>query len=124
MIAYLDTNFLLAPHKDKIQVFEELEELLMLKPVLKTTMPVVRELELISQSKGQAGSAAKVAIRLLEKHGVEVVESEETADDSILTNALKDNAIVCTNDRLLMKKAGARKLGIVMVSGKSKLILL
>lgn len=123
MIVFIDTNFWLIFYLQKIDLFSELERLLIKFKVV-VSQGVIKELKSIQKrSKGKEGTAAKIALELIEKREVEVINDESEVDDFILKIAQKSNKnlVVCTNDKELRRKL--RKLGVklMVMQGKSKL---
>lgn len=119
----LDTNFLMLPHKKRIDVFSEMQKLFSEKHGFVTLSGVVSELERIAEGAGDDASAAKTALRLIESNRVKVVESEGPTDKAIEDYAKKrDNVVVCTNDKGL--KGGIKALGrkTVSLGGADRLV--
>ena len=115
----LDTNFLLLPDQYGIDVFSELERLVP-EGRLATLSNVISELEAISRSNSKDGSAAKVALMLLEKKNVEVIPAEGLVDDAIVEYAAKSGAIIATNDKGLKNRLKGR-VGLISMKGKNHL---
>lgn len=122
----LDTNFLFIPSKFRIDVFEELANLVnqRFEPILLST--TLQEL----QTKAEKGSPsmrkqASLALSLAEKCRQIRVERKrgETSDDVILRIAVEWNSPVATNDRELRKKLRARNIPVIFLRGKRRLEL-
>jgi len=117
-----DTNFLLLPVLQGIDVFGELSRFVSESHELATLSSVVGELELMQESKSRRGVAAKVALELIKQKNVRVYETDFRADDSLLDYALKHkNTVVCTNDRELKKKLRKHGIGVISPKGRSYL---
>ncbi|MDD5110910.1 MAG: ribonuclease VapC [Candidatus Altiarchaeota archaeon] len=118
----LDTNFLLLPGMDGIDIFSELEKLVGEQIELATLSSVVSELRKIGQSRSKRGTAANVALALIGKKNVKSIETALPADESILRHALDhENVIVCTNDRELKQKLKRGNVRVITPKGKNYL---
>jgi rRNA-processing protein FCF1 len=114
-----DTNFLLLPGLQGIDVFGELNRLVSESHQLATLSSVVGELEGMRKTASNRGVAANVALELIKQKKVRVHETHLKADDSLLDYALKhENTVVCTNDRELKRKL--KKHGIRVISPKGR----
>ena len=101
----LDTNMLMLI-AEGVNVFEQIEEKLAIKPRYIVLKPVMKELEKLASS-GKPGIARKAlfAKQIAEKYCEIVdVEKEGNVDDIILEYAREHNAAVATNDRELRRK--------------------
>lgn len=118
----LDTNFLLVPFQQKLDIFSELEYLLDFAHTYVISSKIPKELERISKNKGKKGIAARLAIKLLEanSHRITRVSSRIPVDEWIIRYAEKEGAIVCTNDRKLRKRLKEKKIKVIALKGKSK----
>jgi len=121
-LVLLDTNFLMVPHQFGVDIFEELDRLLLgdYKPIVLST----QEAELGSIAKKAGGKdkiAARVALELLKR--AEVVPSTEglQGDDAIVDFASKNDCIVCTNDSVLRKRLADIGVRTVCMKGRQKL---
>lgn len=113
MIVLLDTNFLVLPTQFRIDIFNEIKEKL---PTAKlATIPqVVRELEKL----GKRGSPA---LQMIKKFNVKIIEANGKADDALLELAEKRNALLCTNDRELKKRAIAKGIAVIFMRKRKTL---
>ncbi len=120
----LDTNFLMMPYKDHVDIFQEIGRLMASDQEYEIAVPasVKRELETLAvKDRGENKVAAKLGLQLLEQKNVPVIESppDVRADDDILRLAEDDRQIVvCTNDKLL--KTELRKKGVSVMTMRSK----
>jgi rRNA-processing protein FCF1 len=113
----LDTNFLLAPGKHKVDVFRELERFG--KPELYTIDLVVKELEKLSRGKGKDGSHARLALELLEKKKIRVLDTGGTsADLEIERIASEEGFAVCTQDRELRERLSREDVIVIFLRQK------
>ncbi|HNT60654.1 MAG TPA: hypothetical protein PKJ97_01610 [Candidatus Bilamarchaeaceae archaeon] len=111
----LDTNFLLLPLQFKINIFGQIEGLLEIPHGMVVPSGVVGELKAISHGKGKDGAAARFALGLIGKGKARVVPSTGNVDDWIVEYAVKEGAIVATNDMLLrnrLKKGGVKVIAM------------
>jgi len=115
----LDTNFLMIPHKFKIDIFAELEKIIPAKYEL-----IVME-RTITELKNLNNPAAKVGLELLNmyKDQIKIVENTCYVDEAIMKFSEKNakDTIVCTNDKELKKKLKKQKINIICLKNKSKI---
>lgn len=119
----LDTNFLLLPCTERIDVFTEIGRLVRESYELVTLCGVAAELERIRDGvgvKGQHKTAASVALKLIEKKNVRIIEGVGGVDAQITQLAADDpgNTIVCTNDKALRKTL--RRMGAAVIGMRSR----
>lgn len=124
-ILILDTNFLMLPYTENLDVFEELNRLVVDENSLATLSGVVDELKKIidnRESKGRDKTAARIALQLIEKKEVKVIESHGRVDDQIIDYARKNrDTIVCTNDKKLKKKLAEIDIPVAYIRDRSRL---
>ena len=90
MKVLLDTNFMLVPFQEKVDVYEEIKSLVP-KAELITLESCVRELEKLRK---------RGAIQLMKLKGVKVVEGRgRRTDEQILNYLEEEEAILATLDR-------------------------
>ncbi|OYT37940.1 MAG: 30S processome protein Utp24 [Desulfurococcales archaeon ex4484_58] len=103
----LDTNMLLLI-ADGINVFEQIEEKLAIKPEYIVLKPVIKELEkLIASNKPSIKRKALFALRIVREYCREAdveVNPNETVDDTLIKYAKKHGAAVATNDKELRRR--------------------
>jgi len=121
----LDTNFLMMPYKNRIDIFQEIDRLMADKPgyELSVTQSVRCELERLAQeARGEDKVAAGLGLQLLEDKKVKVIEAEGAlgADAQIIALAGGNRAatVVCTNDRALKKRL--REMGVSVITMREK----
>ena len=105
----LDTNFLLVPGKFRVDIFSELEKFG--KPETFVLDLSMRELRKIIKGGGKDSRHALLALDLIEKKEVKVLESgiaEHT--DRALVKFASEGYVVCTSDRPLIRKLRERGL--------------
>lgn len=103
----LDTNMLMMFGKG-VNIFDQIEELLVSKPEFYVIKPVVDELKKIAE-KGcmKDRRAAKLALQAVEKycHIIDIdVKQGMKVDDLIVEIASREKFIVATNDRELRRR--------------------
>ncbi len=119
----LDTNFLMIPYKYHIDIFSEIERLVPETHKIATLSSVVKELDsIVNRSGGSERIAARIALKLIEKKGVGIIECKGKVDSSIINFALNNKyAVVCTNDKELKEKLKESGISIIFMRGKSRL---
>ena len=80
----LDTNFLTIPYKFKVDIFEEIHNLISEEHEITTLDGVVRELEHLSKETGENATAAKVGLELIEKNQVKIIPTNEKNVDDVI----------------------------------------
>lgn len=103
----IDTNFILTCVKQKIDLFEELENLF---PGSEMIIPekAIEELVKLTESeklKGSEKDAACLALKIIEKENLNFLQQEGKVDDIIVDYAIKNKAaIVASLDRGIKKR--------------------
>ena len=108
----LDTNALLIPGKDKVDIFEEISSLIGSYEAVVPSF-VVDELNKLASGKGKTAEYAKVGIGLLFKATVVPQGTSKSVDDALVDFAKKINASVFTNDRELKQKLEATGVPVI-----------
>ena len=104
----LDTNFLLIPFKNKIDIYEELR---FKYPDYKLITLEACVEELRNKEKG--------AVDLLEKNNVEIIDFRKgNVDDSILNYAIENKVVVATIDKVLQKRISEKGLSYIFLRQK------
>jgi len=110
----LDTNFLLIPIQFGVDIFSEIDDLVLEDHKLLVLDKSIDELKgIIETQKGTSRQAAKLALQLLEcKGSILETNSKDYADD-VIVNLADDETIVCTQDRELRKRVKEKKARII-----------
>lgn len=107
MKAILDTNFIVSAIKNKIQLFESLEEIPEISEIV-IPMEVLTELEKIMQSSDtttEEKEAAKLAEFMIKKKNITLVPlGTPDVDAGLLRYCVQNPCIVATLDRALKEK--------------------
>jgi len=115
----LDTNFLIDVVRYKID-FDEIGELAGGK--LTVVKPVLNELKKIAAAGSKERGFAGVALMVLKRKNVEIIETgERRADEAIFSMAEKN--IVATNDIELRKRLKALGIKIIYLRAKKHLAI-
>lgn len=121
----VDTNFLMLPYTEGIDIFSELERLIVRKNVLIVPREVTTELERIidnRESRGRDKTAARIALQLIEKKNMVFIDEKGSVDDQIIAYSKKNSdTVVCTNDKELRKKLGKLNVEIIGMRGGNHL---
>jgi uncharacterized protein len=124
MKVIVDSNALYVPLEFKIDIFEELGNLLNRKIEVVLLSTVKRELEILAaKDSPKIRREATFALKLAEKCKYVPVESDEklSTDDAIVKVAKKWSSPVFTNDRQLKKKLRDISVPVIYVRQKSRL---
>lgn len=123
----LDTNFLMIPHQHRVDIFREIERVIVARYELLVPTGVIEELQGIQEGGGADGIAAKVALQLIEDRDRHIrrIHSHGDVDDFILEFAMDNmGSIVCTNDKELKRKARKSRVPVMHLRGKNRLELI
>ena len=120
----LDSNALFVPLEFKIDIFEELKQLLNRNVEFVLLSTVKHELELLAaKDSPKIRREAFFALKLAEKCKYVPLENDEklATDDAIVRIAKSWNSPVFTNDRQLKKKLRDISVPVIYVRQKSRL---
>jgi len=110
------------PYQHKVDIFSEIGRLIPEQHDLIVPDGVIRELQQLRNiGKGSDKIATRIAIELIEKKGVKIIESHGRVDEFILDFAVKNKSIVCTNDRELKRKLKEFNIQIICLRGRNRL---
>lgn len=103
----IDTNFLMIPGQNKIDIFEEIARLMTTPYQLYIFKETIDELSSIAKGKGKESSNAKIGLKLIKQKNLKTlknssVENSSYIDEIILSN-ITDSDIVCTQDKALKR---------------------
>ncbi len=123
MKVILDTNFLIYCAKEKLDYIEKINNRLNEGFNLVVPEQVIEELKRlkIKAKKGKDKDACDLALKILEKKNIEIVQpAGKSVDDAIIKLAQENSKnIVCTLDREMRWELGR----VILVSRGKKLIL-
>jgi rRNA-processing protein FCF1 len=122
----LDSNFLFVPSQFRLDIFEELANLLNQRFELIILSSTQKELEGLAESDSpKRRKQALLALKLAEKCHLVPVEkdSKETYDDVIVRVAAKWKSPVATNDRQLRKRLKNLGVPVIFLRQKQRLML-
>lgn len=120
----IDSNALFIPFQFKIDIYNELKQLLNRNFELILISPVKRELErLATKSSSKMQKNASLALKFAEQLSsyFELEASQETTDDLIVKVACEWKAPVFTNDKLLRKRLRDINVPVIYMREKSRL---
>ena len=117
----LDTNFLLLPFQFRINIIKELDYLIEKSHRYVISSRTMDELKKLGRTVGKNGMAARLALKLIAASGVEVVKNDLPVDDWVVRYSKANDAIACTNDRLLRKRLMGLDVKVVTLMSRSKL---
>jgi rRNA-processing protein FCF1 len=117
----LDTNFLLLPFQFRINIIKELDYLIEKSHRYVISSRTLDELKKLGRTVGKNGMAARLALKMIGASKIDVVKSDMPVDDWVVRYAKGNNAIACTNDRLLRKRLMELDVKVVTLKARSKL---
>lgn len=112
----LDTNFLMMPAQFKVDIYQLLKG-----KELCTLDLCVAELEELSKGKGKNASAAKIALGLLRKNNIKIINAEGAADAALIEFGKRGKYIIGTNDAELIESL--KRYGVKILRLKQKKFL-
>ena len=121
----LDTNILLLPSQQKIDIFDEIDRICLFPYTLHIVDGTLTELKnIVENQKGRQQDAAKLALAMLEKKKIQILKGENKhVDDDILAIAQPTTHIVATLDSDLKKKLNSKHIPLIMMRQKKYLML-
>ena len=124
MKVLLDANALMMPAQFKIDLFNEIRELLgSFEPVV---LPgVVQELTGLSRAKGSEGASARFGLAIAGR--CKLAEGSSTSlpvDDQVIAWATVNRGMVVTNDRRVRDALLAQGIGVISMRKQKKLEIL
>ena len=117
----LDTNFLLLPFQFRINIIKELDYLIEKSHRYVISSRTLAELKKLGKAAGKNGMAARLALKMIDASKIDVVKSDMPVDDWVVRYSKDNNAIACTNDRLLRKRLMGLDVKVVTLKSRSKL---
>ena len=117
---WLDTNFLMLPVQFKVDLFGELERIMNEPFEVLVPSGAVNELKIIAARGTKDGTAARVALKMVEAGRAKVQESSGKLDDWLLLKATEGD-LVCTNDVGLIRRLREIKVRRIQLRGKNHL---
>lgn len=103
----LDTNFLMIPGLEGVDIFSEIERICDFPYRLYIIDKTVSELyNIIEKQKGKHKAAAKLALSLIKSKDLNIMTLKSARDVDNLLLSLKDECIIATQDKELKKKIG------------------
>lgn len=117
----LDTNFLLLPYQFRVDIRRQIEELLEAPHELIVPTGVVSELRKLGKGRGKEGAAARFALKLVGLMGAKKVRSSGNVDGWIAEYAVREGAVVCTNDVGLRHKLKNGGVKMIVLRSRSRL---
>jgi rRNA-processing protein FCF1 len=119
----IDANFFFLPAKFKVDIFEELADLLIqrFEPILLSSTK--KELEGLVESIPKTRKEALLALRFAKKCNLVPVDKDlrESYDDVIVRVASEWKCPVATNDRDLRKRLRKKKISVIFLRQKGRL---
>jgi hypothetical protein len=117
----LDTNFLLIPAQFKIDIFSEIKNICDFSYNLYVLDKTVDELnKIIKEQTGKNKAAAKLALDIIKVKKLKKIKTEEGNVDDLL---LEQDAIIATQDKLLIKRLKTKKKKVIQLRQKKYLII-
>ena len=114
-----DTNFLLLPAQHRIDIFEELGNLINRKVKVVVPLPVFNEvLKLKNSGKPLISKQASLAISMIQEKTVidnTKMQGKETVDDFIVKFARKKKCLVATNDVSLRRRLRKENISVIFL---------
>ena len=129
----LDTNFLLIPFTQNVDILSEINRLILEPYVICVLDGTIEELEkIIREQKGKDKNAAKLGLVLVEKKGISIINTKQkslkmnmnskiTVVDDVLVSISDNNTIVGTQDKILRQKLHEKGVKTIYLRSRKKL---
>ena len=120
----LDTNFLLIPYQFNVDIFSEIDRIMLEKYQLFVLDKTIDELKKITKDKKQKlrnRNAAKLALQLIKVKKVKILKTKEDLPVDELIVKLKEY-IIATQDIALKNRLKAKRVKIITLRAKKTLI--
>jgi hypothetical protein len=117
----LDSNFLTIPYQFNVDIFEEIKRIMEENYELITLDSVVEELKKLKSKKGKDAVAANVALELLKKENVKVINVGKKNVDNAIIEIADKNTLVATNDKELRQKLKNKSIESIYLRNKKYL---
>lgn len=118
----LDTNFLLIPATQRVDIFSEIQRIADFDYDLCAMDGTFKELETISAQKGKNGVAAKVTLALLKSQHLNIIPNAKRHVDDAIVAVSDKNVVVATQDAALRARAKAKGARVIVLRQKAHLI--
>ena len=101
----LDTNFLLIPFSENVDIFSELERILDFKFEICVLDKTIDELnKIMSEQSGKNRKAADLGLKLIKAKALKIIKSKSDLNtDQFLIQKTSKNDIIATQDKILKK---------------------
>ena len=119
----LDTNFLLIPGQFKIDIFEEIRNIMNEPYDLCIFQETIQELSNIAEKASKDKNNAKIALMLIKQKNLKSLKNssiEKSYIDRIILSNIDSKCIVCTQDQALKRFLKAKFKGLRIITLKSK----
>ncbi len=102
----------MAPGELGIDIFEEIDGILKREYELVAPEPVKIEVQNLSKGRGEEAKAARIALELMERNEVEIVDTKRRDGDSSVIELARrsENPVIATNDKNLRKQFRQRSV--------------
>ncbi len=112
----IDTNFFVLISEKNIDIFREIQELVIGEYELVITSKILSELKHIAKTNTNAKFGLNILNTKINSGEIKLIENFQHPDDFILIFIKNNEVIVCTNDSDLRKKV--KKMGAKVISLK------
>ena len=122
----LDTNFLMSCFQFKVDIFSEIDRIIIAKYEIIVLDKTVEELEnIVKNQKGKDKEAAKFALKLIENKKPIMIKTnnDKKTDDIILDYAIKEDYSVATQDKDLKRKLVNHGIEVIVLRKKKFLAI-
>ena len=126
----LDTSFLLVPYQFNIDIINEIERICDFQYGLFIVDKTIDEIQsIIKKQKGKNVEAAKFAIEIIKKEGIQLIpttdktETYKNVDNLILNLVNTEDYAVATQDKALKSKLRRKNIRIIELRQKKHLMI-
>ncbi len=107
----------MAPGEIGVDVFGDIEEIICKEYRLVAPEPVKLEVQKLSRKRGKEGRAAKIALELMEREGVEIIRTERMEGDASIVELARrvERPVIATNDKKLREGFRSRSVPTLFI---------
>ena len=116
----LDTNFLMIPGQYKIDIYREIERLMVGKYQLYIYSGTLKEIKKLSKGQSKDAMAARLGMSIAKTKNIKIIKSDTDYIDKAIIQNLKDKDIIATQDKELRDTIKKENKGIKFIIMRSK----
>lgn len=121
----VDTNILMSIGQFKLDIFSELEKVCDFRYKIKILNGTITELnKIIQEQKGKHQLNAKLALDIINKKKIEILDSGDEQVDDLLVKLAEQGAIIATQDKDLKIRIKAVGGKLIVIRAQKRLVFI